>query len=347
MKKLILILFGLLLAVVVSAQSIRVYNQDVRINKTTPVLDLQGLGAKIYIDGGTSGTVTLQAYAAAGGTLVLPTSLSSDTLATRAYARTYGGGGGGGMIYPEAGIALSTSAAWSSSIPNNSTNWNTAYGWGNHASIGYALVGQTMYIGTTGVAINRASNPLTLSGITLVAPALGTPASGNLANCTFPTLNQSTTGSAATLTTPRTIGGVSFNGSANITVASATGGFTISGGNLALGANNITMSGSLGVTGTRLTKGWFVDLESTYVPTASGIPLGRISSITTTFTAGAETNVTLTGVTAEPYGITIFDANGLNITDAVKDSTAVSAGVYHTWVYSTDTKTNAKIKVLW
>lgn len=51
---------------------------------------------------------------------------------------------------------------------------------------------------------------------TLVTPALGTPSSGNLANCTFPTLNQSTTGSAATLTTPRTIGGVSFNGSANI-----------------------------------------------------------------------------------------------------------------------------------
>ncbi|MGA8573965.1 MAG: hypothetical protein WB560_16015, partial [Desulfobaccales bacterium] len=34
----------------------------------------------------------------------------------------------------------------------------------------------------------------------LVAPALGTPASGNLANCTFPTLNQNTTGSAASCT---------------------------------------------------------------------------------------------------------------------------------------------------
>jgi hypothetical protein len=34
----------------------------------------------------------------------------------------------------------------------------------------------------------------------------------------FPTLNQNTTGSAATLTTPRTIDGQSFNGSANITV---------------------------------------------------------------------------------------------------------------------------------
>jgi hypothetical protein len=51
-------------------------------------------------------------------------------------------------------------------------------------------------------------------------PALGTPSSGNLVNCTFPTLNQNTTGSAATLTTPRTINGVSFDGSANITVPS-------------------------------------------------------------------------------------------------------------------------------
>jgi len=35
---------------------------------------------------------------------------------------------------------------------------------------------------------------------TLVTPLLGTPTSGNLANCTFPTLNQNTTGSAATFT---------------------------------------------------------------------------------------------------------------------------------------------------
>ena len=35
---------------------------------------------------------------------------------------------------------------------------------------------------------------------TLVTPALGTPASGALTNCTFPTLNQDTTGTAATVT---------------------------------------------------------------------------------------------------------------------------------------------------
>ena len=70
--------------------------------------------------------------------------------------------------------------------------------------------------------------------------------------------------------TSRTIGGVAFDGTANITVASATGGFTISGGDLALGANNITMTGSLAATGARVTKGWFTDIESTNAPTVSG-----------------------------------------------------------------------------
>ncbi len=56
----------------------------------------------------------------------------------------------------------------------------------------------------------------TLTSPTLTTPVLGTPASGNLANCTFPTLNQNTTGSAATLTTARTINGEPFDGSANI-----------------------------------------------------------------------------------------------------------------------------------
>ena len=39
-----------------------------------------------------------------------------------------------------------------------------------------------------------------LNSPTFVAPALGTPASGALTNCTFPTLNQDTTGTAATVT---------------------------------------------------------------------------------------------------------------------------------------------------
>jgi hypothetical protein len=47
------------------------------------------------------------------------------------------------MIYPAAGIALSTGTAWGTSITNNSANWNTAYGWGNHATAGYAASSHT------------------------------------------------------------------------------------------------------------------------------------------------------------------------------------------------------------
>jgi hypothetical protein len=80
-------------------------------------------------------------------------------------------------------------------------------------------------------------------------------------------------GTATALQNARTIGGVSFDGTANITVATATGGFTVSGGNLALDTNSLTMTGSLGATGARLTKGWFADIESTNMPTVGGTSL--------------------------------------------------------------------------
>ena len=41
------------------------------------------------------------------------------------------------MVYPSAGIALSSGTGWGTSVVNNSANWNTAYGWGNHALAGY------------------------------------------------------------------------------------------------------------------------------------------------------------------------------------------------------------------
>lgn len=109
------------------------------------------------------------------------------------------------------------------------TNLNADLLDGKHANE-FALVNQTMYIGTTAVAINRTTADLTLSGITLTSPTfttpiLGTPVSGDLSNCTFPVLNQNTTGSAAKWTTTRTLsltgdvtGSVSIDGSADVTI---------------------------------------------------------------------------------------------------------------------------------
>jgi hypothetical protein len=62
------------------------------------------------------------------------------------------------MVYPSAGIVLSTGSAWGTSITDNSANWNTAYGWGNHASGGYltSALAATTYASLTGAYANPA-----------------------------------------------------------------------------------------------------------------------------------------------------------------------------------------------
>ncbi len=91
--------------------------------------------------------------------------------------------------------SLTGTATSTTNIPNltgaiTSSNTTTSLGSFSSANLSSALTDKT----GTGVAV-FATSP------TLVTPALGTPSSGNLTNCTFPTLNQNTTGNAATVTT--------------------------------------------------------------------------------------------------------------------------------------------------
>src|ERR1035437_5372760 len=102
-----------------------------------------------------------------------------------------------------------------------------------------------LVVNITGTAANLSGTPTLPSGTTLVAPVLGTPASGNLANCTFPTLNQSTSGTAAGLSgTPALPDGTTATtqtGSDNTTKI-ATDAFvhTIAGAYLPLAGGTIT-----------------------------------------------------------------------------------------------------------
>ena len=57
------------------------------------------------------------------------------------------------------------------------------------------------------------------SGQTFVAPVLGTPASGTLTNCTFPTLNQNTSGTAAGLSATLAVG----SGGTGVTTGTGSG----------------------------------------------------------------------------------------------------------------------------
>jgi hypothetical protein len=64
-------------------------------------------------------------------------------------------------------------------------------------------------------------------------------------------------------------------------------------GTLALGTNSITMTGSIGATGARVTKGWFTNLEVTNLPTVGGASLSAL------YTSGdialGANNITMTG----------------------------------------------------
>jgi len=102
---------------------------------------------------------------------------------------------------------------------------------GNGTAISAAVAG-TDYVTPTGTE--------TLSNKTLIAPALGTPGSGNLANCTFPTLNQNTTGTAGGLT-----GSPSITVS-GVTVSSATNAVGSSGTNTTLGNNTVFVAPAVG-----------------------------------------------------------------------------------------------------
>lgn len=175
---------------------------------------------------------------------------------------------------------------------------------------------------------------------TLVTPALGTPSSGNLANCTFPTLNQNTTGSAATLTTGRTIsltGDVTgttgaFNGSAAVSASttianSAVTTAKIADANVTAAKLDGAQSGSAPVFGVRA---WANFVGNGSDGTATINASGNISSITKNGTG----DYTCTFATALPdanYAVSISAGPTVITREAVTDRNAsyVRFGTYN------------------
>jgi len=106
----------------------------------------------------------------------------------------------------------------------NQNTTGTAAGLSSTLAVASGGTGVTSSTGTGSVVL---SNSPSLTSPSLTTPTLGTPASGNLSNCTFPTLNQNTSGTA---------GGLS--GTPNITVG------TINGGNSQLNSLGINTASS-------------------------------------------------------------------------------------------------------
>ena len=105
----------------------------------------------------------------------------------------------------------------------------------------------------TGNTITYGSYTITLPSITgtLYAPggALGTPASGTLTNCTFPTLNQNTTGTASNVTGTVAVA----NGGTGLTTTPANGAIDIGNGT---GFTRTTITAGTGITVTNGGKGY-------------------------------------------------------------------------------------------
>lgn len=95
---------------------------------------------------------------------------------------------------------------------------------------------------------------------------------------------------------------------------------TLSGGDFALGTNNLLLTGSIGLTGSRITKGWFTDLELTNVPTIGGASLSTLYAPTAspTFTG------TVSGITATMVGL----GNVTNVSQATMFTSPSFTGSY-------------------
>lgn len=220
---------------------------------------------------------------------------------TNGYLLSTNGAGITSWIAPSGGSGLTVGTTTIASGTSTNIFYNNA-----------GILGEYTISGTGNVAMTTSP--------TFVTPVLGTPTSGNFSTGTFtwPTFNQSTTGSAATLTTPRTIGivtgdatssGSTFNGSANNTNAltlatvnanvgtfgSATqvGTFTTNAKGLITAASNVTITPAIGsITGL-----------GTGVATALGVNVGS---------AGAF--VTFNGALGTPSSGTLTNATGLPVT---------------------------------
>lgn len=158
--------------------------------------------------------------------------LTAGTWNATAIAANYGGTGitsyaVGDLLYADTTTTLAKLADVAVGNALISGGVAAAPSWGK---IGLAThVSGTLPVanGGTGVTTSTGSGSVVLSNSpALVTPALGTPSSGTLTNCTFPTLNQNTTGSAGSVANALTAGtgvtyssGTTYNGSAAITIS--------------------------------------------------------------------------------------------------------------------------------
>jgi hypothetical protein len=157
---------------------------------------------------GTAAGLSTTLALGSGGTGQTTAQLAMNALAASVTAGSYLRGNGTNVV-------MSTIQAADVPTLNQNTS-GTAAGLSATLAVASGGTGVTTSTGTGSVVLS--SSP------TLVTPALGTPASGNLANCTFPTLNQNTTGTAAGLSATLSVA----SGGTGVTSSTGTGSVVLS-----------------------------------------------------------------------------------------------------------------------
>ena len=172
-----------------------------------------------------------------------------------------------------------------------------------------AVNNQTMYIGTTGVAINRGSAALTLAGITLTTPDLGTPSAVVLTNAT---------GTAASLT-----------------VGTVTG-FTPASGSLTLaGADALTLTTTadtnvtLPTTGTLATTGKLSQFAATTSAELAGVISDEIGAGKLRFDTTVTAKTTTALLTEAEAGTILVSAAGGAYTVTLPTAAGNTGLTYH------------------
>ena len=201
---------------------------------------------------------------------------------------SWSSGGGSGMVYPGAGIALSTGSAWGTSITDNSADWNTAYtnritSLTTTGSGAATLISNVLNIPTPPTA--------TFTSLTVTGSSGSSTLLSGVLN--VPTYTLTGLGGQPLATNLTSLAGLSY-ASTSFVKMTGTGVFALDTNTYITGNQTITLSGN--VTGTGTTS--ITTTIGTNVVTNAMLAQVATSTIQGRVTAGTGNIETLTGTQA-------------------------------------------------
>jgi hypothetical protein len=279
------------------------------------VTNQSGTGAGVFTTAGAGGNATTAGAqnntAGAGGGASF-TAGSGGNASNGSVTNTAGRGGDFGFTAGNAGTATGTGAAGNSGGVLTFTGGNGSVN-GNGGIISF-LGGAGAGSGVAGDVLLNISSGGTQRGKTGVNVSASLTAQLNVESTTEQLRLRYNNTNYYSVTVGST-GGVTFD------AAGSGAGFTFS-DSVALGSNNLTMTGSLGTTGARLTKGWFADLEVT------NAIAGSVTGNAGTVTNGVYTTRTISTTAPLSGGGDLSANRTLSIADAAADGTTKGAATF-------------------